>query len=385
MNQPFATESDADLPPRPLAGVRIIEACTYLAGPYCAMMLADLGADVIKVEPPSGDPYRSYAHTKEGLSAVWINGNRGKRAVTLNLKDPQDSAKFKELLKSADVFIENWRPRVADSLDLSLASVAALNPRLIRLSITGYGESGPRADDPAFDALLQGSTGIVASLAANGRPNPTPFFIADKVSALYASQAVLAALHGRAESGKGSHVKLAMLDLMAYFNFPELFYHRTFEGDTAPYRAPPSSVLQTSDGFIVLSPVSGQQLGKTLEVIGHPEWKEDFRKIKDRVEMANQFFIRIAGPLLERSSAEWIALFAAVDVPVGPVCGPDAHLEDEQVKHNQLYSSLDSPAGPVRAVRYPAIFDERMLTPQRSAPGLGQHNEELLGTLQAPA
>jgi len=364
---------------RPLQGIRVVEACGYISGPWAATMLADLGAEVVKVEPPGGDPYRSYAHRKDGLSAVWINANRGKKGVTIDLKSAEGVAQLLQLLSMADVFIENWRPGVAASLGLDAGTVASANRRLIRLSITGFGETGPLVNEPAFDALIQGRTGVVASMAVQGNAGPTPFFVADKVTAVFAAQAILAALQGRHTTGTGSHIKLSMLDLMAYFNFPELFYHRTFVDDTASYRAPSSPVMQTRDGYIVLSPVSGQQLGRTLEVIGHPEWKADFKAIKDPVEMAHQFFLRLQPELRKRGTAEWIAAFKAVDVPVGPVLDADAHLADPQVVHNALYGTLESPVGPVRAVRYPALFDDQPLRPRGGAPALGEHNRELLG------
>ena len=365
---------------RPLAGIRVIEACTYMAGPVAALNLADLGAEVIKVEPPTGDPYRGYQHSRNGFSAVWMNSNRGKRSVALDLKDPADLERMFTLLEGADVFIENWRPKVANNLGLTLGKVAARNPRLIRLSITGFGDSGPQVDEPAFDALLQGKSGLVASMAEYGRANPTPFFTADKVSALYATQSILAALVERGRTGKGRHVELAMLDLMAYFNFPELFFHRTFADDTFPYRAPPSVVLETSDGHIVLSPVTGAQLGKTLQVLGHPEWKDDLKQIKDRVAAAHEFFRLIAAPLRERTSAHWLAAFREADIPVGPVCDADQHLNDDQVRHNQIYGVHDTPAGPVRMVRYPALFDGQRLDPLGAAPVLGADNAAVLGS-----
>ena len=363
---------------RPLAGIRVVEACSYVAGPWAAMMLSDLGADVIKIEPPAGDPYRSFGHGKQGLSAVWTSSNRGKRSVALDLKTADGRADLHELLESADVFVENWRPSVAAALRLDHEALQAINPRLIHVSVTGYGDSGPLAADPAYDALIQGRTGIVAYPGNGSRHDATPFFIIDKVTAAFVAQAMLAALFKRAVHGRVDHVKVSMLDTGAYFNFPDMFQHRTFIGDEAQWRPPPSTAIATLDGFIVLSPVTGAQLGKTLEVIGHPEWKDDFKQISDRVERAHQFFARVATVVKTRTSEEWIARFKAVDIPVGPVHDADQHFDDAQVRHNRIYDVSESPVGPVRVVRYPAIFGTELLEPQSPAPKLGEHNAELL-------
>lgn len=362
---------------RPLEGYRVVEACSYISGPYCAMILADLGADVIKVEPLTGDPYRSFGHNKNGLSAVWVNVNRGKRSVALDLKSEAGRAKLLDLLREADLFIENWRPRVATDLGLGIDVVAKLNPKLIRLSITGFGEDGPLSAAPAFDALIQGRTGVVSAPNDGARNDSTPFFMVDKTSAMFAAQAALAALLRRERTGTAEHVRLNLLETAAYFNFPDLFQHRTFLGDDAGWRPPPSPILETSDGWIVLSPVSGKQLSRTLEVVGRPEWKDDFKKIPDRVEMAHQFFKRIAPEVKLRDSAYWIAQFEAADVPVGPVYDADTHLADPQVAHNQLYGEADSPMGPVRTVRFPATFDGRQMKPTSPAPALGEHTETI--------
>ena len=363
---------------RPLDGFQIIEACSYISGPYCAMILADLGADVIKVEPIQGDPYRSFGHNKDGLSAVWVNVNRGKRSVALDLKSEDGQAQLLKLVAGADMFIENWRPHVANNLGLGVDKIAALNPRLIRMSITGFGEDGELSSAPAFDALIQGRTGIVAAPNEGARNDATPFYMVDKTSAMFAAQAALAALLGRERTGKAEHVRLNLLDTAAYFNFPELFQHRTFIGDEAKWRPSPSPILETADGWIVLSPVSGKQLSRTLEVVGRPEWKNDFKNIPDRVEMAHQFFQRIAPEIKLKDSAHWIAAFEAADVPVGPVYDADKHLADPQVANNGLYSRGGSPKGEVRTIRYPATFDGKHMGPTRPAPALGEHNDTVM-------
>ncbi|WP_144109951.1 CaiB/BaiF CoA transferase family protein [Paraburkholderia sp. BCC1886] len=368
---------DSDHFTRPLAGIRIVEAASYLAGPFAAQMLSDLGADVIKVEPPGGDPYRNFGMSRHGVGVVWGNANRGKQGVVLDLKTPDGLTAFRELLRSADIYIDNLRPHIADKLGVGKEAVDALNGSLIRLSITGYGPDGDAAREPVFDALVQGRTGLIAYEAAGGVPKATNSFMVDKLAASFVCQLAMAGLLARGRSGKAVHIQTSMLDIVSYFNFPDMFQHRTYLDDDSSWRAPPQPVVATRDGHIVLSPVSGRQLGKTLEAIGHPEWKDELRAIADKGEMTRTFFQRIAAPLKERTSQEWLATFREFEVPCGPVNDPDEHLEDPQVLHNRLYSTLDTPFGPIRSVRYPGVFDGHLLTARFAAPGLGEHDGEL--------
>ncbi|HYS63328.1 MAG TPA: CoA transferase [Paraburkholderia sp.] len=370
-----APASDAFI--RPLAGIKIVEAASYLAGPFAAQMLSDLGADVIKVEPPGGDPYRNFGLSRHGVGVVWGNANRGKQGIALDLKTPQGLDSFKQLLRGADICIDNLRPHIAERLGIGKETVEALNASLIRLSITGYGPDGDAAREPVFDALVQGRTGLIAYEAAGGVPKATNSFMVDKLSASFVCQLALAGLLARNRSGKGVHIQTSMLDMVSYFNFPDMFQHRTYLNDDSSWRAPPQPVVATQDGYIVLSPVSGKQLAKTLEAIGHPEWKDELRGIADKAEMTDTFFQRIAAPLKERTSREWLAKFRELEVPCGPVNDPNEHLNDPQVLHNQLYSTLDTAFGPVRSVRYPGVFDGNLLTARFPAPALGEHDGEV--------
>ncbi|WP_434668171.1 CoA transferase [Paraburkholderia sp. A3BS-1L] len=364
---------------RPLEGCKVVEACSYISGPFCAQMLADLGAEVVKVEPPAGDPYRNFGHSRDGVGTVWTNSNRGKRSVALDLKLPADLARFRALVCDADLYIENWRPHVSASLGLSFEQLSETNTRLVQLSITGYGPDGELSKEPAFDALIQGRTGLLSYEAAGGVPRATNTFLADKVAAIFAAQMALAGLRERDRSGKPVHIETSMLDMLSYFNFPDMFHNQTWVDDDAPCTLAPQPVLATSDGYMVLSPVSGKQLSRTLEALGHPEWKEELKGIADRKQMTHTFFERIAAPLRERTTAEWLARFRETDVPAGPVSEPADHLRDPQVQHNELYSELETGAGKLRAIRYPARINGQLLKPMRPAPGLGEGNAELLG------
>lgn len=373
-------------PARPLDGLLIIETSSFLTGPFASMMLSDLGAEVIKVEPPGGDGFRRFGHSRNGFGASWTNANRGKRSVVIDLKSAEGLARFKGLLERADVLIENWRPRVASSLGLGQEVLTALNPRLIRLSITGFGDTGPLADAPAFDSLIQGRAGIALAEGRNtGSPAVTPYNMVDKVTGIFGSQAIVAALYEREKTGLGGHVKLPMLDVMGYFNFPDMFQHRTFDGDTSGWKPPQSQVLETADGHVVISPANGAQMSKTLSAIDRPQWKDEFKQMTDPVLMAEEFFRRVGAVVKEQATEFWLQRFAEMDVPAAPVFDLDQFLADPQVINNQVHSLIDSPVGLIRAARYPASFDGRLMTPRSGPPSVGEHDTQVQAFIDAQA
>jgi crotonobetainyl-CoA:carnitine CoA-transferase CaiB-like acyl-CoA transferase len=341
-------------------------------------MLADLGASVIKVEPPGGAGFRGYGHGKAGLSALWASANRGKHSLVLDLKTADGLAAMRGLIESADVLVENWRPRVAGSPGLSQEQVQVWNPRLVRLSITGFGTTGPLVNAPAFDSLIQARTGIVATEARHGEPDISPFWVVDKVVATFGAQAMLAALYARERTGRGSHVSLPMIDVMTYFNFPDLFQHRTFIGDTAAWRPNSSPVFKTADGHLVIAPVSGRHISSALKAVGKIEWKEELRAIQSPPEMTLRFYELLRPVMATRTCDEWLQSFEELDVPAAKVFTLDERLDDVQVANNRLYTTADSPAGPIRAVRYPASFDGKTFVAANGAPAVNQHAREIL-------
>ncbi|MBV9660499.1 MAG: CoA transferase, partial [Acidimicrobiales bacterium] len=200
---------------RPLAGIRVVEAATYVVGPFASLQLADLGAEVVKVEaPPGGDPLRRFSQKRNGVSLVFANCNRNKRTELLDLKSEAGTRAFERLLAEADILISNWRPSVAARLGYSAEVVRARFPRLIWVRITGFGQTGPLATFPAFDTILQARTGSMARAA--GSPDLANGYLADKVTGTFAAQSALAALHHRTATGTGSVIDVSMLDAMAY-------------------------------------------------------------------------------------------------------------------------------------------------------------------------
>jgi len=365
---------------RPLDDVRIVEVGSYVSGPLAGLMLAELGATVVKVEPPTGDPMRSFGLRHHGLSALWVNVNHDKQSVAIDLKSDEGRAQMLELATAADVLIMNWRPGVAEGLGLGDAVLSGVNPRLIRMVISGFGETGPRARAPVFDVLLQATTGLAAMEADDVHPTALRSLVADKTTAIFATQSILAALYQRDRTNLGTRINLAMLDVMSYFDFPDLCQNRTFlDPDSEQVlRRTRSALLRTQDGYVAISPVSGRQIGNTCAAVDHPEWKEDLKQISEPTTLMNELYNRVEAITVTGPTGHWLERFAAFDVPAAQVLSADEHFVDPQVVHNELYSVSDSPAGPVRRVRHPATFNGQILTTRSPAPRLGEHTDELL-------
>lgn len=372
-----AAGTSTDSVPRPLEGIRIVESASFLTGPYAATLLADLGAEVIKVEPPGGDGFRTFGHKQAGWSALWSSANRGKRSIELNLKNADDLGVMKQLLKTADVLVENWRPHVAGNLGLSQDVVSALNPRLVRLSITGFGPDGPMAAEPAYDSLIQARTGMLDLVGPGRDPEVAPYWVVDKVVGIFGAQSILTALVQRQRTGRGCHVSLPMLDVMAYFNFADMFQHRTFVADQTPWKPPFSPVVRTADGHLVISPVSGAQMSRTLKALQRPDVIEELKAITDSTVMVEVFYRRLGEILVTQPSSHWLEVFKPFDIPVAQVFRLEEHLSDPQVEHNQIYRELDTPAGAMRTPRYPARYDGQAIAPAGAPPSVGQDSSAL--------
>jgi crotonobetainyl-CoA:carnitine CoA-transferase CaiB-like acyl-CoA transferase len=346
----------------PLEGIRVLEAATYVTGPYAGQMLADLGAEVIKVESPAGgDAFRRFGRPDGPYSAVFANANRGKHSIALDLKEEGSRSALLDLVESADVWVTNWRPGVADRLGLADEVLAARNPRLIRLYISGFGREGPKAHAPVFDTIVQAASGLTHALSNDDRPALLPGFPIDKLTAAMATQAVLAALFARERRGRGERIDLSMLASAAYSDFVELFSNRTFldsaPGEARNLQATGLRALPSRDGWMVTAPVSGSAIRKVCEVVGHPEWAEELRRLDDQTRVAEELFTRLERVLPHRTTDEWLEIFHTHDVPAARCLTMDEHLSDPQTLSEDLYrvETWDG-VGPVRTVRYPAVF-----------------------------
>jgi crotonobetainyl-CoA:carnitine CoA-transferase CaiB-like acyl-CoA transferase len=363
----------------PLAGVRVLEVGQYVAGPMATMMLADLGADVVKVEPPGkGDAFRTYGLRYEGYAAFWVNVNRGKRSVALDLKDPGDAERCRELACHADVILLTSRPGVLDDVGLDDDTLSSLNPSLVRVYVTGYGSTGPRAGEPVYDNLVQGLSGLAAFQSGNGVHDVLAPMVVDKTTSFLVAQATIAALYERQMSGVGRRVEVSLLDVAAYWNFPDMFQDRTFVDDDKRIRRLGSSIVETTDGHIIVSPVTGRQLKNTAEAFGHPEWIDEFKTMTDHTVLMRDAVRKFESVTSTMTTAEALDRLREFDVPAAPVHDLDAHLADPQVQHNALYETVhDAHLGEVRVVRYPAVFDGSTLRARFTAPLPGADSAEI--------
>jgi CoA:oxalate CoA-transferase len=364
----------------PLARVRVVEAATYMSGPYAGMMLADLGAEVVKVETAKGDSFRRFGRPETPFSAVFANCNRSKRSVVLDLKDPTGRAALLELLAESDVFLANWRAGVAESLGLTDDVLADTNPRLVRCFVTGFGPDGPLSSEPAFDTVLQARSALTDAIAGPGDdPRLIPGYPVDKLVGMMAAQAILAGLFEREQTGVGDRIEVSMLDVAAYVNFVDLFTSRVFldhQPDTAQnLQATEIRPVRTRDGWIVCAPVTSRQIAATFGSLGHPEWTDDVLAQPDQHTLVRSMFDTIERATGELTVDEALACFRDADVPAARCVTMDEHLVDPHVEHAQLYRVTEWPGiGRVRTVRYPAGFGRwGHVAAEGVAPLLGQH------------
>ena len=369
----------------PLHGVRVVEVATFVTGPFAAMMLADLGADVVKVEPPAGEYFRKYGRRVNGLSVNFVNANRNKKGVVVDLQQESGVAELTKLLDDADVLVTNWRPGVAERLGFGVDDVRRRFPRLVWVRISGFGPDGPLASTPAFDGLIQARSGLTYAQGEE-EPHAVWSWVVDKTTAAFAAQAALAGLIQRNATGEGVVVELPMLDSFAYFNFPDLMSERTIlaEADRPPVNAQLRAVrpIRTKDGWLMLNPARGVQIKHTLEALGCAHRADEFKMLEPAA--ATVRFFEIASEYSPaKTTAEWIAILEAVDAPAAPVLEYDGHLVDPQVLHNQTYVEIEDPRfGPIRQPRFPARFStgDAGIEP---APELDQHREDVFGDAHA--
>jgi crotonobetainyl-CoA:carnitine CoA-transferase CaiB-like acyl-CoA transferase len=373
----------------PLSGYRIIDLTQMLSGPMATMILGDQGADVIKVEPPgTGDLTRARGGSKRGLSAAFAIINRNKRSIALDLKDHRGLAVLKHLVGGADVFVQNFRPGRAERMGIGEPELRRLKPDLIYVSISGFGEKGPYVEKRVYDPVIQALSGL-ADIQADyktGRPQMIRLIIPDKVTALTAAQAITAALLARERTGDGQHVRLAMLDAVIAFLWPEGMASHTFiSSSPQPSRSNSRDLIfETADGFITAGANSNAEWRGLATALGHPEWIDDqrFSTVAARIRNAAERLDLTAEVLATKTSAEWLSKLEANDVPSAPVLSREQVLRDPQVAANDLIVESDHPhAGRMRQPRPAARFEGTPAGLHRPAPLLGEHTDEVLREL----
>lgn len=369
----------------PLSGVRVVDLTTVISGPVCTMLLADQGADVVKVEPPGGDIARRTAGNGE-FTAMFVSSNRGKRSIALDLKQPAAVEAVKRLIAVADVLVQNFRPGTLDRLGLGEPAMRALNPRLIYVSISGVGESGPYSGKRVYDPIVQSLSGIadVQADRQTGRPQMVRFIVADKTTAVHAAQAVCAALFARERTGQGQHIRLSMLDTMVAFIWPESMTQYTVVGQDGAGVNPtarPDLVFKTLDGYIAVGSVSNDEWKGLCGVLGKPDWIDDprFRTPALRGANAAERLTLVGEILATGRSADWLEKLDAADVPCAPILARSEVIDDPQVRHNALIETFEQPGlGRVRQPRPAARFEGTPAAIGGPAPRIGEHTRGIL-------
>ncbi|MEZ5849398.1 MAG: CoA transferase [Hyphomicrobiaceae bacterium] len=374
----------------PLSGVRVIDQTAVVVGPICTRTLADQGADVIKIEPPSGDLLRTMARgaRNPGMSGKFLHFNRNKRSVCLDIKHRGAMAALRTLIAGADVFVSNVRPGALARAGLDYQSLSALNPRLIHCSILAFGRGGRYFDKPAYDPIIQSLSGVAGTFErAIGEPRFVPMVMTDHVTGLIAAQAIGFALYRREKTGRGEAIDVPMLENMASFVMSEHMAGATFDppaGPTGDNRlvSPDYRPLATKDGYITVAPNTNAQAFAFFDVIGRPELKDDPRLSNAAVRSANADFyfeVRAAG-LKQRTTAEWLAIFEELAVPAARYNTIDDVMDDPHLADVGFFEMEDHPSeGRIRRTRLPNTFHGGMRTDPLPAPRLGAHTRQVLG------
>ena len=373
--------------PRALDGIRVLDVTQVMAGPFCAMMLADLGADVIKVEPPAGDSTRQMPGGAGRDSPSFNAVNRGKRGIVLNLKSAEGRSVFVRLARASDILIENYRPGVMASLGLGYDDLVAVAPRLIYASISGYGHTGPARGKGGFDLVAQGVSGIMSVTGEPGRaPAKAGVPLTDLGAGLFALAGILAALHHRHATGAGQHIDASLVDAgvalsvweaTEYFStgaVPEALgsAHRM----NAPYQA-----VRCADGYITLGAANDRLFARLAELLGHPEWLEqaEFADNASRVRHRKALADRIEDITERQPARHWLALLEANDIPCGPINDYAEVFADPQVLAREMVVETDHPAlGRVKMLGSPVKMSATPADVSRRAPTFGEHTDEVL-------
>ena len=384
----------------PLSHIRVLDLSRIMAGPWAGQILADLGADVVKVERPgAGDDTRSWGppflrdrdgnETRE--AGYYLAVNRGKRSIALELDKPEGQAIVRKLAERSDIVLENFKAGTLQKYGLDYATLSKVNPGLVYCSITGFGQTGPRKDNAAYDFMIQAMGGLMSVTgepdgAPGGKPQKVGVPITDIMTGMYAAISVLAALARRSDKGHGEYIDIGMLDVQASFLANQAMNYlvsgrtprRT--GNAHP-NIQPQDVFATADGHIVLVVGNDGQFEKFCTVIGKPELAADERfarnagRVKNRQELCEMISLILA----TRNMADWIKAFEAAGVPAGPINTIPMVFEDEQIRHRQMLVEIPHPlSGTVPMVASPMKFSNAPLSFERPPPLLGEHGEEIL-------
>jgi crotonobetainyl-CoA:carnitine CoA-transferase CaiB-like acyl-CoA transferase len=373
----------------PLTGVRVIDMTTVAMGPYATQILGDMGAEVIKVEAPDGDVFRYAAPARNpGMGAAFLNLNRNKRSIVLDLKRADERKILIDLLTSADVLVFNVRPHSMKKLELDYESLHELNPRLIYCGAYGFSEEGPYAGKPAFDDIIQAMSGLAALQGGHRASGPAYVntIVADKTSGLTLAYSISMALYERERSGMGQAVEVPMFETMVSFNLIEHLAGQTFspseggmgyERVLSPHRKP----YRTLDGYLSLMPYTTAQWQRFFQIAGRTDLVTDLRVIEPsrRSEVIGEIYAIVAELVARRSTQDWLALLESADIPFAPVQSPEDLLADPHLSAVKFFQDQTHPSeGTIRTMAIPVRFSRTPGSLRRLAPTLDQHHDEIV-------
>lgn len=377
-----------DLTDGPLTGIRVIDLTTVIMGPYATQMLGDLGADVVKVEPPQGDSTRAYRPARTpGISGSFLNTNRNKRSLAMDLRRPAARAALGRLIEGADVFVHNLRPAVIGRMGFDYAAVRAIRPDIVYCGATGFGSTGPYAEKPAYDDMIQAASGFAAlATATRGQPDYAPSVICDKLAGQAIATGILAALLHRQRGGGGQEIEVPMFETAIAFNMVEHFGAAAFDPPMGPpgfarLRVPERRPYRTRDGYVCLLPYSDRNWRDFFEFTGNAAALADprFATLADRAQVFDELYVLLADEAARRTTAEWMAFCEGADIPCMPVISLDDIQDDPHVRAVGLFEPAEHPlSGAYRVIRQPTRFGATPFRLRHHAPALGQQNRELL-------
>lgn len=374
----------------PLQGVKVVDLTAMVMGPYCTQIMADMGADVIKIEPPAGDNSRYISvGPAPGMAGVFVNINRGKRSVVLDLRTAEGRDAVRALIAGADVFIHSMRGKAIAKLGLSYDEVSAIKPDIVYTNCYGYGRRGPHADRPAYDDTIQAECGIPAvQQHLTGEATYVGTVVADKVAGMTALYATMMALFHRERTGEGQEVEVAMFETMAAFMLVEHANGAMFSPPLGPAIYPRSVApnrrpYETKDGHIAALIYNDKQWAAFVDAV-QPDWRDDcYAVLEQRAKQIDVVYGLVAQTLKERTTAEWLALFRELEVPAAAIQSPDALFDDPHLNAVGLFETVQTKHGPVRFPGVPTWFSRTPGQVAGPAPELGADTDAVLAELSA--
>jgi crotonobetainyl-CoA:carnitine CoA-transferase CaiB-like acyl-CoA transferase len=365
----------------------VLDVTQFMAGPFCATVLADLGADVVKIERPSGDSTRQMVGAVGTESPSFNAVNRGKRSLVVNLKVPEGQELVKRLAESSDILIENYRPGVMHGLGLSYETLAAINPALIYASISGYGQTGPDRAKGGFDLIAQGVSGIMSITGEPGRPPVKAGIpLTDLGAALFALAGILAALHHRTSTGKGQYIDTSLVEAGVALSVWEATEYFAGPGVPAPLGSAhrmnaPYQAIRCADGYVTIGANTNRLFQRLCGMLGHPEWADasDFADNGARVRNRAKLAALIENVMAQQPRQHWLSLFDAAEIPCGPINDYAQVFADPQVAARGMVLETDHPVlGHLRTLGSPIKLSATPADANRRAPLLGEHTNEVL-------